>query len=306
MTALTSKDGDLLSHFDKIDESEAEMENTSPNNLLISNHDLAANIVKIKGHLPLERIIGFCRLFKNVTKQLGFLLSFKTADLQNIFYATLADDIKVSFDNLFLYVPIFIPDAQTQIKFSESTEKILTFSFDSWSTDRKTVKTLLEYQVDIGNAQNINSPKKLIVAHQLAARKGTPNKAENITIFDKLNVRNYHVDIDGACYPRDCVIIDYASNDYLDQYRELKLIFKECVEEELLNAFVSYTDLKNKYSIQIIDLRFQVDRINPKKNQLFEENRGATKNARLFMRLMRHRENKMVSDGNKNTEVSII
>ena len=70
MTALTSKDGDLLSHFDKIDESEAEMENTSPNNLLISNHDLAANKVKNKGQLPPERMIRFCRLFKKITKQL--------------------------------------------------------------------------------------------------------------------------------------------------------------------------------------------------------------------------------------------
>ena len=33
MTALTSKDGGLLSHFDKIDESEAEIENTSPHHI---------------------------------------------------------------------------------------------------------------------------------------------------------------------------------------------------------------------------------------------------------------------------------
>ena len=88
-----------------------------------------------------------------------------------------------------MYVPIFIPDAQTQIKFNESTENLFTVSFDSWSTDRKTVITLLEYQVDIRSAQNINSPKKLIVAHQIAATIGTPNEAENLTIFDNLNVR---------------------------------------------------------------------------------------------------------------------
>ena len=32
-------------------------------------------------------------------------------------------------------------------------------SFDSWTTDRKIVNTGLEFQVDIGSAQNINSPK---------------------------------------------------------------------------------------------------------------------------------------------------
>ena len=74
----------------------------------------------------------------------------------------------------------------------------------------------------------------------------------------------------------------------------------EYVGEELLNPFISYTDMKNKYPIQIIDLRFQVDHINPKKIGLFEEYRGATNNARLFMILVRHREIKMITDGKKN------
>ena len=64
--------------------------------------------------------------------------------------------------------------------------------------------------------------------------------------------------------------------------------------------------MKNKYPIQLIDLRFQVDQFNPKKMGLFEEYRGATNNARLFMILIRHREIKMISDGNKIVEVNII
>ena len=53
--------------------------------------------------------------------------------------------------------------------------------------------------------------------------------------------------------------------------------------------------MKTKYPFQVIDLRFQVDLINPKKFQFFEENRGAT-NARLFMTLFRHRQIKVISD----------
>ena len=55
--------------------------------------------------------------------------------------------------------------------------------------------------------------------------------------------------------------------------------------------------MKNKNPIQVIILWFQVDHINAKKYQLFEEYRGATNNARLFMILIMHREFKMVSDG---------
>ena len=197
MRALTSKNGDLLSHFDKNDESEDQIVNTSPHHRLINNHDVAANKGKIKGQLPLEYVFGFCRTFKKITKQLGFHLTFKTADPLDIIYASLGDDGKVNFEKLFLYVPIFLPDAQTQIKYKNSNKNSFTLSFDSWSTDRKNVDTQLEYQVDIYSAQVINSPKNLIVAQQAAARIGAPNKAENIAFFEKLNVRKYYGDVDG-------------------------------------------------------------------------------------------------------------
>ena len=75
----------------------------------------------------------------------------------------------------FFYVPIFIPDAQTQVLFNDSIENSFTLSLDSWSTDRKTGSTQLEYQVDIGSAQFINSAEYLTVAHQTEARIGVPN-----------------------------------------------------------------------------------------------------------------------------------
>ena len=77
------------------------------------------------------------------------------------------------------------------------------------------------------------------------------------------------------------------------------------VGEELLEVFISYTDMKNKYPIQVIDLRFQRDHSNPQKVRLFEVYRGVTNNARLFKIIIRHRENKMISDGNEITQVNI-
>ena len=74
----------------------------------------------------------------------------------------------------------------------------------------------------------------------------------------------------------------------------------------MLNPSRSYTDMKNKHPIQIIDLRFQVDHNNPNEIQLRQEHRGATNNARLFMINIRHREIKMISDGNKISEATVI
>ena len=128
--ALTSKDGDLLSHFDKNDESEAELENTSLHHHLINNHNLVANKRKIKGVLLLQKIFRFCKTFKIISKHLGFNLTLKTVDLQDIMYTTLGDDIKLNFDKFFLFVPRIFPDAQIQTMFNDSNKDSFILSFD--------------------------------------------------------------------------------------------------------------------------------------------------------------------------------
>ena len=76
--------------------------------MLINNHT-EANKCKIKGYLYLEDIFGFCKLFKKETKNLGFHIMFKTNDLQNIIYSSMADDINVTINILYLYVPKLKP-----------------------------------------------------------------------------------------------------------------------------------------------------------------------------------------------------
>ena len=68
MRALTSKDGDLLSHFDQIEETPEGSKNTSLKHMLINNHTVEANRGEIEGQLPLEHIFGFCKTFKKITK----------------------------------------------------------------------------------------------------------------------------------------------------------------------------------------------------------------------------------------------
>ena len=207
MRVLTSKDGDIISYFDKINE--PDVNNTTLKQRLINNHTVAANKGKLTGQLPLEHIFGFCKTFKKVTKNLGFHISFKTADLQDLLFTTIATDINVTINSLYLFVPTFIPDAQTQLMFNDSIKIVLHFHLILGLQIEKLLILDLEYQVDIGSSANINSPKYLIVSHQTAARSGTSNKANNISIFDNLDVRKYFVEIDGVRYPKDSVHVNY-------------------------------------------------------------------------------------------------
>ena len=49
-----------------------------------------------------------------------------------------------------------------------------------------------------------------------------------------------------------------------------------------MSPFISYPDMKTKYSIEIIDLRHQSDQIRPKKIQLFLEYGADPEAARFF------------------------
>ena len=117
--------------------------------------------------------------------------------------------------------------------------------FDELYTDRR-IATDQIFQVDIGSSQAGSSPKYLICAHQQANRSDPPKKRNNISIFDNLGVREYFVEIDGNRYPRDAVLTNYDLNDYLDQYKDVKLFHEEDIGEELINPFISYPDMKNK------------------------------------------------------------
>ena len=324
--SLTSRDGDLLSQFDNIIEkvvlnndgtqndvdTSVIIQNTSLKEMFIDNHNIVGQEVnrgKIKGQLPLEHIFGFCKTFKKITKNLGFHLIFKTANLQDIIYSTLpdnaADQVNVTINSLYLFVPFLIPSTETQLIFNESIQNNYRIFFDEWYTERRIVTDQI-YQIDIGSAQAANSPKYLICAHQTANRADANSKRTNKSVFDHLNVRKYFIEIDGIRYPRDSVLTNYELNDYLDQYKVVKLFYKEYVGEELLNPFISYPDMKNKYPIQVIDLRFQADHITPKKIQLSEEYRDNPGNAKLFIVLIRRREIEFISDGNKLIEVKVI
>ena len=131
LRVISNKDGDLLSQFDKINENDfpilerladlpPQIRSTPHQKMLIDYHT-DENKSKIKGDLYLEGLFGFRKTFKKVTKNLRFHLTFKTNDLQNIINSSMADDINVTFNYLYLYVPNLIPSVETQVMFNEAT-----------------------------------------------------------------------------------------------------------------------------------------------------------------------------------------
>ena len=139
MRLVSSRDGDLLSQLDNINEEISANEaatsdnfrSTSLHKMLITNHE-PANRGKIEGQLPLEHIFGFCKTFKKVTKNLGFRITFKTANLQDIIYTTIAaaTQFNVTINSLYLFVPFLIPTTETQLMFNESIQNNYRIFFD--------------------------------------------------------------------------------------------------------------------------------------------------------------------------------
>ena len=149
MRLLTQKDGDLSSYFDKIDEAETGIANSTLKHMLIDSHTNDDNKGKIRANLPLEYIFGFCKTFKKITKGLGFELQLKTSNEEhNILYTTLGgNDVNVTINSIYLYIPSLVPSAEQQQMFNEAIRENFTLSFDAWVTDRKPVNTGNEYQL---------------------------------------------------------------------------------------------------------------------------------------------------------------
>ena len=102
-----------------MDETENGSNNTSLKQMLNNNHT-EANTGKITGYLPLEHVFGFCKTFNKITKNVGFHLTLKTNDLQDILFRTIVGDINVTVNSLCLFVHALIPITETQVMFIES------------------------------------------------------------------------------------------------------------------------------------------------------------------------------------------
>ena len=118
--------------------------------------------------------------------------------------------------------------------FNEATQNIYEISYDEYITRRRVISDLL-VQCDIRLSQKVNSLKYSISAHQTKDRFLTPNKNINIAKFYLIDLRKYYVEVDGQRYPRDSISKNYTENDYIDQYRDLKIIFREHIGEPVLN-----------------------------------------------------------------------
>ena len=120
--------------------------------------------------------------------------------MQHTVYTTLpvATTTNVTFDNVHLHVPTFIPSPDKQVIFKESIKNRFTLSFDSWKTDRRVINTGSEHQLDIGSKVKVNSPKYLIATHQTVARSAFANKTINVSVFEHFVVRKNQVDVAGT------------------------------------------------------------------------------------------------------------
>ena len=140
MRVVSSRDCDLLSEFDNINAelgvneaaTTVNIQSTSLNKMLITNHEEDANRGKSKGQLPLEILFAFFKAFKKVTNNFGFRITFKTTNPQDIIYTTIAagTQINVTINSLYLFVPFLIPTTETQLMFKESIQNNYKIFFD--------------------------------------------------------------------------------------------------------------------------------------------------------------------------------
>ena len=164
----------------------------------------------------------------------------------------------------------------------------------------------LQFEIDIGSAQNVNSPNYLTAAYQSQVGIGVPTKKNKIAVFDGHDVTENFVEMGDQRYPKDSISINSNENEFLDQYRDPKLFYGEYVGVQFLSSHLTDLDMMKTYRNQVVDLRRQVHQITPEKIQLLKKFSADHANARKLVIKIRHREYKLVSDGSGITEIEVI
>ena len=131
----------------------------------------------------------------------------------------MTDDMNVTINSLYLYVPNLMPSVETQVIFNEATQNNYKIYYNEWFTQRRTISDQIT-QIDIGSSQNVQSPKYLIGAHQTKDRLDGSISTENVAIYDNLGLRKIYNEIDGQTYPQDSSLMNYEQNDYIEQYKD--------------------------------------------------------------------------------------
>ena len=135
--------------------------------------------------------------------------------------------------------------------------------------------------MDKGSAHKIDSPENLIAADQSLVRMGTSNKTKKMAIsITPMSVINFVTMMELEILKN--LFLSFMTQTNVLITMETSIFFKEYVGEELFTPFIPFSDIENFYLIQVIDLLFQVDQINPKNVQLFEQKRAAPGETRLF------------------------
>ena len=68
----------------------------------------------------------------------------------------MADHIKVTIYNFYLYLPNLIPNVEAQVMFNEATQSNYKITFDEWYTERRVISDTIT-QMDIGTSQHVKS-----------------------------------------------------------------------------------------------------------------------------------------------------
>ena len=81
----------------------------------------------------------------------------KTNDLQDIIYTSMADDINLTNNNLYVFVSNLIPSVETQLMFNEAYQNNYKINFDEYFTERRVIKDMI-VQHDIGQHNKSTVP----------------------------------------------------------------------------------------------------------------------------------------------------
>lgn len=213
--------------------------------------------------IPLKHIFGFAEDYSKVIY--GFrqqlTLNRQTDDYAIMRLSTVAAG-KVRLDKISWFMPHVLPADQSKLqlyKIIENKTK-LDVGFRMHQCDTISVPQTRSFDWRLAVKSSPEKPRYIIIAFQTENKS---NQVKNPAIFDNLNLRNIHVNLNSRRYPEVDYNISFPKQQFARVYSESAGFRSKFygMDELLSNPNISPSEFKNVYPIFLIDVSKQSERL---------------------------------------------
>ena len=271
------------------------------------------HIAAQRGHMymmiRMSDLFGFVNDLEKIIYGLGFKLILKRNNKDRALYrvnanpGAVANDGNIEIRDKSWCVPSIDPSNDNRIIVQKRLNKKnnVDFSYCERKTFYKNVPNATNFLFDLGMESGMERSQYIIVGFE---NNNVNEQTHDASTFDVMNVTECYGKIDNEFYPEDRMNINYGTNNYNEDFKEIVSFNKDYNGlPHNIKPYINHRTFKNNYRIYVFDTRYQRDHIGPQPKQLNFQFSAAVADVICHALVLTRKVISVSSDGNKMVDI---